>query len=58
MKKKKKKKVDGNVDDGKTKVADVVFSYNNRELILALRARGACIAKNDFKALITANTKV
>ena len=29
-------------------VADIVFSYNNRELILALRERGSNIALQKF----------
>lgn len=57
--KKKKKKKEGRVDqDGKTRVADIVFAYNNAKLILALRARGACIAKNDFDGMREADKKV
>ena len=48
MKKKKKKEGGG---DEKTKVADIVFSFNNHELILALRARGQKIACNDFDGM-------
>ena len=48
-KKKKKKKNDGSFTP--TKVADIVFSFNNRDLILALRKRGACIAGNDFDGM-------
>ena len=33
---------------GHTKVADIVFSFNNSRLILALRARGGAIAAQDF----------
>ena len=33
---------------GHTKVADIVFSFNNARLILALRARGGAIAAQDF----------
>ena len=52
MKKKKKKNKDGSDRVGqKTKVADMVFSFNNRELILALRARGQFIAANNFDAM-------
>jgi len=47
---KKKIKKEGK-HDGKTHVADIVFSYNNRKLILALRARGACIGANNFDGM-------
>lgn len=57
-KKKKKKKNKDFVDDGKTRVADIVFSFNNRELILALRARGACIATNNFDGMRQQDKKV
>ena len=33
---------------GGTKVADIVFSFNNASLISALRTRGGCIASQDF----------
>ena len=50
-KKKKKAAKEGAVEEDKTRVADIVFSFNNRELILALRARGQKIAANDFKGM-------
>jgi len=36
---------------GGTKVADIVFSFNNSRLISALRARGGTIAAQDFDAM-------
>ncbi len=48
-KKKKKRRNDGSFTE--TKVADITFSFNNRELVLALRKRGACIAANDFDGM-------
>lgn len=55
-KKKKKKRNDGSFTE--TKVADIVFSFNNRELVLALRKRGACIASNDFDGMRDMDKKV
>ena len=48
--KRKHTKKEGAIDD-KTRVADIVFSFNNPELILALRARGQKIAINDFDGM-------
>lgn len=48
--KRKHTKREGALDD-KTKVADIVFAFNNPELILALRARGQKIAANDFDGM-------
>ena len=55
--KKKKTKKEGAMND-KTRIADIVFSFNNRELILALRARGQCIAANNFDGMREADKKV
>ena len=41
-----------------TKVADIVFSFNNARLIEALRERGACIASQDFDKMRECETKV
>ena len=38
-------------EDIKTPVADIVFSFNNSDLILTLRDRGAAIAANDFDTM-------
>jgi len=43
---------------GGTKIADIVFSFNNAELIEALRARGQCIASQDFDAMREQEAKV
>ena len=49
---KKKKKKEGQADEpSQTKVADIVFSFDNRKLILGLRERGAAIARNDFNTM-------
>ena len=56
-KRKKKAKKEG-LEEERTRVADIVFSFNNRELILALRARGAKIAANDFNGMREADKKV
>ena len=49
----KHKRRDGNEADepSPTKVADIVFSFDNRKLILGLRKRGNAIANNDFNAM-------
>ena len=49
----KKKKHNENEGDApsRTKVADIVFSFDNRKLILALRKRGKAIANNDFNTM-------
>lgn len=41
-----------------TKIADIVFSFNNARLIEALRARGASIAAQDFDKMRAQETKV
>jgi|Transcript_26382 hypothetical protein len=41
-----------------TKVADIVFSFSNSRLIEALRARGACIASQDFDAMREEEQKI
>ena len=43
---------------GGTKVADIVFSFNNSRLIEALRARGGKIASNDFDGMREEETKI
>jgi hypothetical protein len=48
-KKKKKKKKHGFSET--TKVADIVFAFNNSKLIVALRERGAMIAANNFDGM-------
>lgn len=55
---KKRKKKNKKVGPHQTQVADIVFSFKNKELILALRTRGACIARNDFKAMKEADEKI
>ena len=55
--KRKHTKREGALDD-KTKVADIVFAFNNPELILALRARGQKIAANDFDGMRTEDENV
>lgn len=49
----KQKRRDGNEaeEPSRTKVADIVFSFDNRKLILGLRARGKAIANNDFNTM-------
>ena len=47
----KKHKHKEGAEHDKTRVADIVFSFNNHELILALRARGQKIAANDFDGM-------
>ena len=44
------KKAEGHQYGG-TKIADIVFGYNNSELINALRVRGGHIAAQDFDAM-------
>ena len=58
--KSKKKKVTGQEvpQYGGTKVADIVFSFNNAPLIEALRARGGKIAANDFDGMRECEVKV
>lgn len=41
-----------------TKVADIVFSFNNARLISALRARGGQIAAQDFDAMRAEEAKI
>jgi len=43
---------------GGTKVADIVFSFNNAALIHALRKRGQCIAGQDFDAMRAAEAEI
>jgi len=43
---------------GNCKIADIVFSFNNKKLILALRARGQKIAANDFDGMREEDVKV
>ena len=43
---------------GNCKIADIVFSFNNKKLILALRARGQKIAANDFDGMRAEDVKV
>ena len=43
---------------GGTKIADIVFSFNNARLIEALRARGASIAAQDFDKMRAQEVKV
>ena len=53
-KNKKDKKEKASTEDTqgiKTRIADITFSFNNRDLIIALRARGAKIANNDFEGM-------
>lgn len=45
------------VYDG-TKVADIVFSFDNARLIEALRARGACIAAQNFDKMREQEAKI
>ena len=40
------------------RIADIVFSFNNSELIKALRARGSCIASQDFNKMREQEAKV
>jgi len=47
--KKKKKKKDSNKGVGKCTIADIVFSFDNRDLILALRERGGHVALQNFE---------
>jgi hypothetical protein len=48
----------GKTQYGGTKVADIVFSFNNAALIHALRARGQCIASQDFDAMRAAEDEI
>ena len=48
MKKEKKKKKNKSNNENRAKVADIQFSFNNHELIEALRTRGGHIAYNKF----------
>ena len=41
-----------------TKIADIVFSFNNSKLIEALRERGACIAAQDFDKMRECEAKI
>ena len=43
---------------GGTKVADIVFSFNNSDLIAALRTRGGYIAAQDFDKMREQETKI
>lgn len=43
---------------GNTKVADIVFSFNNAKLIAALRARGGAIAAQDFDKMRAEEEKI
>ena len=43
---------------GHTKVADIVFSFNNAKLIAALRARGGAIAAQDFDQMRAEEEKI
>lgn len=54
--KKKLKKKDA--EDLRPRIADIVFSFNNRKLIHALRARGKKIAYNDFDGMREENKKI
>lgn len=50
-------KAAGKVFEG-CKVADIVFSFNNADLINALKIRGACIASQDFDAMREQEDKI
>ena len=50
-KKQAKRKKKENQSDFNTKVADIIFEFDNSELLLALKARGAKIAENDFDGM-------
>ena len=39
-------------------MADIVFEFNNMEILLALRARGAKIAVNDFNGMREEESKI
>ena len=54
---KKKKDLENGVPS-ECKIADVVFSFDNRELILAMRERGGAIAAQDFDKVAACDKKV
>lgn len=54
----KSKKKNSSSQYGGTKVADIVFAFNNSKLINALRERGACIAAQDFDAMREKETEI
>ena len=55
-KKKKDKETSGSLE--KCAIADIVFSFNNRDLILALKERGSHIALQNFDKIPAADQKV